>query len=272
MSKCIRAFTVEQEREVRDALVQLALTIRMAVGSGKLEEGNWSAIYHKVRGVPDDQVPEWSNKPFRDFAWQGLGVESKLLCKVRPRDQIGRSLMHPSATRTIDYDDTKDAETCKEVVLRQFGAEMDRFRDRVAATCRSGNRPDLRWGVLLWSTSLLEFLYFEERLEVPNPADFWAEWHEGNHRGNASRNLYIYDRETGNKRYSVTRPKNGAKIQPYFDIPSEADGAHVFSLELPDQRALRLSVDTHDLIIQRAKAAGMDEDSYLRSLLRGATF
>jgi hypothetical protein len=37
-----------------------------------------------------------------------------------------------------------------------------------------------------------------------------------------SRNLWIYERATGKKRYSVTTAA-GAKIQPYFDVPPPND-------------------------------------------------
>lgn len=71
-----------------------------------------------------------------------------------------------------------------------------------------------------WPASLTEFLYFEEEALNPDPADYFAEWRESGGSGSRkpSKNLWIYEKETGKKRYSVTTSA-GIKIQPYFDIP-----------------------------------------------------
>jgi hypothetical protein len=59
---------------------------------------------------------------------------------------------------------------------------------------------------------------------APSAEDYWAEWHVTPARGarKASKNLWIYDKLTNKKRYSVTSAA-GAKIQPYFDIPAPND-------------------------------------------------
>lgn len=58
----------------------------------------------------------------------------------------------------------------------------------------------------------------------PDPANYWAEWNVTPVKGSrkASKSLWIYENETGKKRYSVTTSA-GVKIQPYFDIPSPKD-------------------------------------------------
>ena len=150
--------------------------------------------------------------------------------------------MHPAATRTISYDPSKPAEECKKVILKQWAATISDFRERVRRTAADKRSADIRWGVLLWAPTLEEFLYFEEELLEPDPAAFKAEWVEGNHRGNATRNLYIYERASGAKRYSITLPEKGAKIQPYFDVPTVANGAHHFKIS---------RVDTRPLIVQQ---------------------
>jgi len=81
----------------------------------------------------------------------------------------------------------------------------------------------MRTGWLLWQVDLVEFLYFEEEMLPPDPNDYWAEWHErrsGNRK--PSKNLWVYEKETGIKRYSITTIA-GAKIQPYFDVPPPND-------------------------------------------------
>lgn len=82
----------------------------------------------------------------------------------------------------------------------------------------------MRTGWLIWQGSLEEFLYFEEEMLAPNPHDYRAEWHEVKSRGarKKSKNLWIFENETGYKRFSVTT-EAGVKIQPYFDVPPPND-------------------------------------------------
>lgn len=82
----------------------------------------------------------------------------------------------------------------------------------------------MRLGWLLWEDDLKEFLYFEEQMTKPNPADFYAEWNETAARGarKSSKSLWVFERATNKKRYSVTTSA-GVKIQPYFDVPAPSD-------------------------------------------------
>jgi hypothetical protein len=48
----------------------------------------------------------------------------------------------------------------------------------------------------------------------------WVESGGGSRKG--SRNLWVYERKTGVKRFSITT-QAGAKIQPYFDVPPPTD-------------------------------------------------
>lgn len=59
---------------------------------------------------------------------------------------------------------------------------------------------------------------------VPDPDDYFAVWHKHNAGGSRkeSTNLWIFEKETQIKRYSVTS-EAGAKIQPYFDVPPPTD-------------------------------------------------
>lgn len=108
-------------------------------------------------------------------------------------------------------------------VLTQYGHNLDERRGKIREDCPD-REPDLRTGWLLWQTSLTEFLYFEEEALNPDPADYFAEWKESGGTGarKPSKNLWIYEKETGRKRYSVTTVA-GAKIQPYFDVPPPND-------------------------------------------------
>ncbi len=220
MSNYLTSFDDEEMPKVESELTKLVKSLQ----GRKLEEGDWTALYCAVKGVADQG---WSNLPFRDYLHDGKGIEFKLLSKSEPSAWIGKSLMHPAATRTITFDSESDANVAMRTVLQQWSAAISTFEQRIRATSQSGS-VDARWGILLWASDHSEFLYFEERLEKPDHRNFEARWHEGNHRGNPTRNLHIYEKNTGKKRFSCTLPKNGAKLQPYFDIPSEADGAHIF--------------------------------------------
>src|SRR5207302_2461617 len=111
------------------------------------------------------------------------------------------------------------AERAMREILRQYGEVIRQRTDKVRAEAPKGVKPDMRTGWLLWQESLRQFLYFEERMKAPNPDDYIAKWVESGGGGRLkSRNLWIYDRVTRRKRFSVTTAA-GAKIQPYFDVP-----------------------------------------------------
>ena len=225
MPRYLRPFTPTQLETARIEVNHLARHLQ----GRKLEEGDWTEAYCRVKGVA---YGGWSNLPFRDFLYGGVGVEFKLLMRDHPKGDIGRSLMHPAATRTIDFSERDPAEKAMREVLNQWAQQIEVFEGRIARTSREGS-VDARWGVLLWAPNHLQFLYFEERLDKPNPRDYYAEWSEGTHRGKKSRNLHIFERATRRKRFSSTVPRNGAKLQPYFDVPTEAQGAVVFNVEPP---------------------------------------
>lgn len=189
----------------------------------KIEEGDWSSVYCKAKGIPDDGG--WSNLHI-DVNHNGLGVEHKMLC-VKPKQTIleccGTTLMHPSATRSIRVESTDvDPNQAMASIFQQYAALI---ADRTQAVrARSPRRTaDMRTGWLLWERSLSEFLYFEEDMTAPDPRDYYAEWNQREAQGarKSSKNLWIYDAATGKKRYSVTTSA-GAKIQPYFDVPSRS--------------------------------------------------
>jgi len=259
MTRFIRPFLDAELVEARQEMQRLAISLL----GRKVEEGDWTDVYCKVKKAPP---PGWSNLPFRDYIHNGVGVEFKLLCRQNPIGDVGRSLMHPSATRTISFDENESAESAKRKVLTQWGAQIGEFEERIRKTSKSG-KVDARWGILLWSPDHTQFLYFEERLVKPDPSDYSARWHDGQHRGNATRNLHIFEKETGEKKFSCTLPRNGAKLQPYFDVPTEAQGAVLFELKKVDLVALyvtrplreRLGVEFPDL----------SDDEIIQELLAG---
>ena len=64
----------------------------------------------------------------------------------------------------------------------------------------------------------------EEEMLAPDPTDYYAEWNERPAGGSrkSTKNLWVYEKRTDKKRFSVTTTA-GAKIQPYFDVPSPSD-------------------------------------------------
>lgn len=168
--------------------------------------------------------------------------------------------MHPSATRSIRLDSIDiPAQDAMISVFAQYKDLIEQRTERVRATA-GGKCVDMRTGWLLWERSLTEFMYFEEPMIAPDPAQFFAEWNERPARGvrKPSKNLWIYERDTHKKRYSVTTSA-GIKIQPYFDVPhpkdphlvyfrvqSEPIGAEHVQIWITDESAQRLRDLTRD--------------------------
>jgi hypothetical protein len=214
-------FSIE---EAKRAKIFLATRVTAMMGR-KLEEGDWSTVYCRAKEIPEGG---WSNLHI-DVNYRGLGVEHKLLrCSQlngRPIKLVcGTTLMHPAATRSIRIDDARaPANDVMQDVFRQY-AELIEDRTQKVRALAGGITPDMRLGWLLWEDSLTEFLYFEERMLPPDPTKYYAEWNETAAKGarKPSRSLWIFDRTTNQKRYSVTTSA-GIKIQPYFDVPAPSD-------------------------------------------------
>ena len=213
------AFSAQQKAQAHELL---ATRVAFMMGR-KLEEADWTRVYCEAKGIP---YTGWSNLNI-DVIHNGLGVEQKMVCyRDRPsvREACGTTRMHPAATRSIRVPalDTPALEAMRDI-LHQYAELIDARREQVRET-NPEVEPDLRTGWLIWQESLREFLYFEERMVKPNPRHYYAEWE---HRGPGGRrkpstSLWIFERKTGKKRFSVTTSA-GAKIQPYFDVPPPDD-------------------------------------------------
>lgn len=217
----LQAFT-DSEKELAKRL--LATQVASMMGR-KLEEGDWSRVYCLAKGIPDGG---WSNLHI-DVNYQGLGLEMKLLriagLRGRPIKSVcGTTLMHPAATRSIRIDNTsRNATDVMRDVFKQY-AELIQERTNRVKKAAPNKTPDMRTGWLIWEDNLTEFLYFEQRMLPPNPEQYTAEWNVTPARGarKASKSLWIYDKDTRQKRYSVTTSA-GIKIQPYFDVPPPSE-------------------------------------------------
>jgi len=212
--KILAAFSPEERNKAH-----LLLATRVAVMMGrKFEEGDWSYVYCRAKGIPEQG---WSNLSI-DVMHHGLGVEHKMLGQPsdKPLSSVcGTRLMHPALTRSIRIPSGRlSASAVMRDILGQY-ARLVGERKKKLQEDAPGTRPDLRTGWLVWEKGLQEFLYFEEETLEPDPADYTAEWKEsGGGNRKASKNLWVYEKETGHKRYSITTSA-GPKIQPYFDVP-----------------------------------------------------
>jgi hypothetical protein len=189
----------------------------------KLEEDDWTSVYCEAKDIPK---AGWSNLDI-DVTHGNLGIEHKMLGIDRSNisDACGSSFMHPALTRSIRIDDmNRDADEVKNAVFTQYAELLDARRKKISEQDGSGRTVELRTGWLLWQRSLREFLYFEELAIAPDPDGLTARWVDRPANGSRkpSRNLWIYDKVTLKKRYSVTTSA-GIKIQPYFDVPQLAD-------------------------------------------------
>jgi len=218
------SLSVFSDEEIKKAKLLLATQVAQMMGR-KLEEGDWNQVYCAAKGIP---CTGWSNLNI-DVNYRGLGVEHKLLrCSALKSRSIktvcGTTMMHPSATRSIRINNIDlPANDVMQDVFRQYAALIE-IRCQKVRNESPDTEPDMRIGWLLWEDSLAEFLYFEQRLVAPQPNDYYAEWNTTLPKGarKGSKSLWIYDRITNKKRYSITTSA-GIKIQPYFDVPSPSD-------------------------------------------------
>ena len=246
--RLLPAFTEGEKLRVKQAL-----SGKVAVMMGrKFEEGDWSEVYCAAKGIPE---AGWSSLNI-DVTHDGLGVEFKMLRVARLggrsiKSVCGTTLMHPSATRSIRIDNTElRANDVMQDVLEQYGRLLEDRTEKV----RRGNtdgRADMRFGWVLWEQELKEFLYFEERMTIPDPMKYYAEWNETSPRGarKGSKSLWIYEKSTDRKRYSVTTSA-GVKVQPYFDVPPPND-VHLNYFRVQSER---IDADTIVLWVSEATA------------------
>lgn len=260
------------EAEFIQAKRFLATRVTQMMGR-KLEEGDWGEVYSSAKNIP---LSGWSNLHI-DINYNGLGVEHKLLrcsgLNGRPIKSVcGTTLMHPAATRSIRIPDTSlPAEKVMADVFGQY-AELLHLRKQKVHASAPAQKPEMRTGWLLWEDSLSEFLYFEEPLIPPKPSDFYAEWNETPAKGarKSSKSLWIFDRKTHKKRYSVTTSA-GIKIQPYFDVPPPSDpNLYYFRVQGEpldaDTMQIWVAASTAELI--KKLLGGLDKQTISNSILR----
>ena len=205
------------------ALATDFLSAKVATMLGrKMEEGDWDFVYCNSKNIP---CTSWSNLHI-DINHMGLGVEHKMLRVTKGGtilNECGTIKMHPAGTRSIRIPTFTDPNAAMTDLLLQYNEIINVRSKAVAAGSKSG-LADLRIGWLLWKETLDEFLYFEQSMVSLDPSDYFAEWSITPARGarKSSRSLWIYEKNTGTKKYSITTTA-GAKIQPYFQVPAPND-------------------------------------------------
>jgi hypothetical protein len=263
----LQAFTAEEAERVERLL---ALKVAHMMGR-KLEEGDWSEVYCAAKDIPNRG---WSNLNV-DVMHNNLGVEHKMLrySSGPLSDACGRTLMHPSATRSFRIESLDaDPNDVMRSVLAQYAELLAARKGRIIEQDATGLPVDLRTGWLLWEDSLSEFLYFEEETVAPDPDDYFAEWVErkgGSRKG--SKNLWVFERATGLKRYSVTTSAGG-KIQPYFDVPPIEDpNLWIFRIRgMADEGVVRAYITTRTARVLEDLIGGLDREAVDEAILTTA--
>ena len=269
----LNAFTKE---EYDKAKVLLATQVAHMMGR-KLEETDWNKVYCAAKDIPHTG---WSNLNI-DVNYSGLGVEQKLLrvsgLRERPIKSVcGTTMMHPAATRSIRIDNTDlEPEEVMRDVFQQY-SDLIGIRTENVRENSDGKEPDMRTGWLLWEDSLTEFLYFEEPLVAPQPDNYYAEWNETPPRGTrkGSKNLWIYERGSNKKRYSVTTSA-GIKIQPYFDVPAPSDeNLYYFRVQSEpiDYDTVRIWVSSTTAKAIQRELGSLEKDNVSNAVIKTAKF
>lgn len=217
----MKTLSVFTESEVKIATDLLSAKVSTMLGR-KMEEADWDFVYCNTKKIPQT---EWSNLHI-DINHNGLGVEHKMLRVTRSGsilNECGTTKMHPAGTRSIRIPEENDPNKAMLDILNQYNEYIDSRVKNVLSNSEN-NTADIRTGWLLWKDNLEEFLYFEEEMLKPDPYLYYAEWSITPARGSRkpSKSLWIYNKETGRKKFSVTTTA-GAKIQPYFDVPAPND-------------------------------------------------
>jgi hypothetical protein len=264
-TKTLPVFTKEQYQ-----LAHRLLAARVAHMMGrKFEEGDWADVYCGAKTIPK---AEWSNLNI-DISCGNLGVEQKMLMKPSSRaltTWCGTLLMHPAATRAIRIDSLdRDPNDVMRDVFRQYAELIARRTEKVREN--GGGEPDMRTGWLLWQDSLREFMYFEEPMVAPNPDEYRAVWSERTTVGArlGSKNLWIYDKKTEEKRFSVTT-QAGIKIQPYFQVPPHDDpNLYLFIVqgEFLGDDLVRVWLTTPTATDLKALVGSLDSDTLSKAIL-----
>lgn len=268
--KTLAAFSTKERDKAHALLGSLVATMM----GRKLEEGDWTDVYCAAKGIP---LRGWSNLDI-DVMYDNLGVEQKMLCyrsSVNLAEACGKTLMHPAATRSIRVPSTDtDPQSAMADVLTQYGELIEARRQKVREQSSPGVEPDMRTGWLLWQESLRQFLYFEEEMFPPNPDDYVAQWHTHNASGGrkSSTNLWVYEKDTGTKRYSVTTVA-GAKIQPYFDVPPPSNpNLYLFTVigEVVDVGLVRIWIAEPTARELGTLIGGLDTETVSRAVIEAA--
>jgi hypothetical protein len=214
----LKAFTKEEFDIAKDLL---SAKVASMLGR-KMEEDDWDFVYCNSKKIT---MTTWSNLHI-DINHKGVGVEHKMSRVTKTGTilgECGTTKMHPAGTRSIRIPEEQDPNKTMKIILDQYAKLIDLRTEAVKENCES-KKADMRFGWLLWKDTLDEFLYFEEAMEKPNPNDYYATWNITPARGarKESRSLWIFDKISDRKKFSVTTTA-GAKIQPYFDVPSPTD-------------------------------------------------
>jgi hypothetical protein len=238
-----------------EALTELWIDKVSRIGMNKLEEEHWTDVYCSALNIPQSG---FSNIFGKDTEYGNSVIEMKCIRKDDPFTPC--RIMHPALTRRVAEWSSEDPphESLKRVI--------DSYNTLIKETF-SGK--DARWGLLVYSPCLSKACYFEYPIQTLDISKLEAEYssRKGSSSRNSTVNLWVFQDQV--KIMSVTSPKAGMKIQPYFQVPHPHDNRYEIDLsnqKIPIDRSIEL------IVRSTASELGMTEEELIElSLMREYT-
>ncbi|WP_231594932.1 hypothetical protein [Synechococcus sp. CBW1107] len=245
----LKAFSITERSLVSPLLIR---KISSLGGIDKLEEEHWTSIYCEIKNIP---FQSFSNVFGNDIELSdGSVVEMKCIRVGSLEDK--KWIMHPSLTRVVPEWSTSDSAQDNMFMI------VNAYNDLISKTFRG--KP-ARWGILLYLGDFSSFMYFEYPIKQLDPSRLVARYRSVE-RIKVSRrsttNLWVYD--GGNKIMSITSPKAGMKIQPYFYVPAQHPERYVFDLR---SQPVPIEKSIQRLIAMKAEKDSCSHDQVIASIL-----
>jgi len=216
------------------------------IGMNKLEEEHWTDVYCAALGIPQSG---FSNIFGKDTEHGDSVIEMKCIRKDDPFSP-GR-IMHPALTRRVaEWSSDDPPETSLRKVVQSYNTLIEStFKGKKA-----------RWGLLVYSPCLSKATYFEYPIRILDISQLRAEYssRKGSSSRNSTINLWVFQEDT--KIMSVTSPKAGMKIQPYFEVPHPQ--ANRYDIDLSHHQ-IPVDKSTGLIIKSIASELGMTEEELL---------
>jgi hypothetical protein len=245
----LKAFNVAEKSRVPPLLIR---KISSLGGIEKLEEEHWTSIYCEIKKIP---FQSFSNVFGRDIELtDGTVVEMKCIRVKSLEDK--KWIMHPSLTRVVpEWSINDTAQVSMTKIVNAYNALIARTFQGKAA----------RWGILLYLGDFSSFMYFEYPIMPLNPSLLVANYASVERVKESRRtttNIWVYDKSI--KIMSITSPKAGMKIQPYFYVPAPHPERYVFDLR---SQPVPIERNIQRLIAMKAEKDHCSHNEVINSIL-----